>query len=120
MLAIAAMALTFTSCKKEDVEAKAKDYSAKIVEALMNQDDAKGDSLAKACEEWVNGLKGEDKAKAEEIIKKAQEEAMAQLQAANAAIDEAQEAIDEAEAAEALEGALEEAVDAAIEEAIEE
>lgn len=103
MFAIAAMALTLTSCKKEapkteakpevkevvkeDVEGKAKGLAAQCKEAVMNQQEAKTDSLEKVFEDWTNTLSAEDKKKAEDILKAAMAEVEAEANEANAELD---------------------------------
>jgi len=122
MIALAAASLTMTSCKKEDVDAKAKEYAEKIVDAMMNSDEQEMIKLSEEAEKWMEGLSEEDKAKANAAFDKAGKEAAEKMFGGLAeGLDSATEEIESAgaeleEAAGELEDALSEAAAEAVEE----
>lgn len=117
VIALAAMSMTFVSCKKKTVEEQAQAYVEQLMEAEKAGDAEKSAKIQKEMEEWAKGLSQEDQMKAGMIMLKAMAPAMEE---ASAAIDEATEAVEEiADEAEEAAEAVEEAAEA-VEEAVEE
>lgn len=117
VIALAAMSMTFVSCKKKTVEEQAQAYVEQLMEAEKAGDAEKSAKIQKEMEEWAKGLSQEDQMKAGMIMLKAMAPAMEE---ASAAIDEATEELSDVaeEAADAVEEAAEEATEA-VEEAAE-
>lgn len=117
VIALAAMSMTFVSCKKKTVEEQAQAYVEQLMEAEKAGDAEKSAKIQKEMEEWAKGLSQEDQMKAGMIMLKTMAPAMEE---ASAAIDEATEELSDVaeEAADAVEEAAEEATEA-VEEAAE-
>lgn len=66
-IAIAAVALTFTSCSKDPVE-KTKDYCEQMLKAYEEGDTEKGDKIKEEADEWEKTLSEEDKQKVKDYM----------------------------------------------------
>ncbi len=105
VIALAAMSMTFVSCKKS-VEAQAEAYVQQIYDATQKKDMDALMKISMEAEAWMNGLSAEDKAKAEAVAEKKMVELgmketsdEAEAEEVEAAVEEAAEAVDSLAAA---------------------
>ncbi|MCQ2197353.1 MAG: hypothetical protein MJZ60_07530 [Bacteroidaceae bacterium] len=109
VIALAAMSMTFVSCKKS-VEAQAEDYVQRVYDATQKKDMEAMMKIGLEAEEWMNSLSPEDKAKAEAAAQKKME-ALGGMKETSEEVEEAEAAVEEAaEAVDSLAAAVEEAV----------
>lgn len=117
IIALAAMSMTFVSCKK-DVEAQAKEYATKAIDLMKSGDNDKLAEFEKEVEAWSNGLSAEDQAKAKKVMEDEVMKALPELLGAamGAGVESVEDAADAAEeAADAVEEAVEAVEEAAAE-----